>query len=63
MKRIASLEPAVCSSLKPGERVSVPRYGRGIVEAVTGERISVSFPNGETRDFLRPYVSRVARTR
>src|SRR4051812_10131925 len=51
------------SDLKPGERVSVPKYGRGIVDAVAGESVSVSFPNGEKRDFLRPYVSRLSRMR
>jgi ATP-dependent DNA helicase RecQ len=42
--------------LGAGHPVRVPKYGRGVVEEVAGERISVRFPNGETREFLDRYV-------
>jgi len=48
-------------SLRPGDRVRVAKYGRGVVESVLGEAISVVFPNGDRRDFLREYVTRLAR--
>ncbi|HXF17551.1 MAG TPA: RecQ family zinc-binding domain-containing protein [Burkholderiales bacterium] len=57
----APSKPAAWADLARGERVSVPRYGRGIVDAAAGDRVTVSFPNGEPRGFLRPYVSRVSR--
>jgi len=45
-------------SFRPGERVAVPRYGRGLVEGVAGERVQISFADGRTREFLRSYVQR-----
>ena len=46
------------ADLRKGETVEVPKYGRGIVEAATEERVVVNFPNGQTRAFLRDYVAR-----
>jgi ATP-dependent DNA helicase RecQ len=43
---------------RPGERVAVRRYGRGLVESVAGDRVQVSFADGRTREFLRAYVQR-----
>lgn len=40
----------------PGALVSVPRYGEGRVEAVAGERITIVFPDGATRNFRADYV-------
>lgn len=44
--------------LKPGERVTVRKLGRGLVESVAGDRVHVSFADGRTREFLRGYVQR-----
>ena len=41
-----------------GEIVTVPRYGRGIVDAVDAEGIGVVFPEGSRRVFLAEYVRR-----
>jgi ATP-dependent DNA helicase RecQ len=41
-----------------GEIVSVPRYGRGIVDAVDAEGIAVVFPEGSRRVFLAAFVRR-----
>ncbi len=46
------------AALQPGEAVEVPRYGRGIVESASAERVVVSFPDGATRQFVPAYVSR-----
>jgi ATP-dependent DNA helicase RecQ len=45
----------------PGERVKVRRYGEGIVEMISGERVAVRFPDDETRTFIARYVKRAAR--
>ncbi len=42
-----------------GEIVAVPRYGRGIVEAVATEGITVVFPEGSKRVFLPSFVRRL----
>jgi ATP-dependent DNA helicase RecQ len=49
---------APAQALQEGDAVQVPKYGRGLVHASTQDRISVSFPNGETRDFAPAYVAR-----
>jgi ATP-dependent DNA helicase RecQ len=49
--------------LREGEAVRVPRYGRGQVESVAGESVTVRFANGERRDFLRSYVRGISRPR
>jgi ATP-dependent DNA helicase RecQ len=43
--------------LEPGQRVQVPRYGSGIVTSVAGEAITIAFPDGRKRPFLRAFVS------
>jgi ATP-dependent DNA helicase RecQ len=48
---------AKAADLRKGEPVEVPQYGRGIVEAATQERVVVNFPNGQTKQFLREFVS------
>ena len=35
------------------------RYGEGVVEMVSGERVAVRFPDDETRTFIARYVKRV----
>jgi ATP-dependent DNA helicase RecQ len=41
-----------------GELVSVPRYGRGVVESVSAEGVAVVFPAGTKRVFLPSFVRR-----
>jgi len=55
--------PAVASVFERGEIVSVPRYGRGIVDAVDAEGIAVVFPEGSRRVFLAAFVRRRAAPR
>jgi ATP-dependent DNA helicase RecQ len=43
-----------------GELVTVPRYGRGIVDAVDAEGVTVIFAEGERRVFLPAFVKRAA---
>jgi len=50
--------PATASSLERGEIVTVPRYGRGIVDAVDAEGVTVAFPEGSRRVFLPAFVRR-----
>ena len=47
---------AAASLPERGEVVSVPRYGRGIVDAVDAEGIAVVFPEGSRRVFLAAFV-------
>ena len=44
--------------LGPGDAVGVPRYGTGRVKTTTGDEITVEFPDGGVRTFLRGYVRR-----
>lgn len=42
-----------------GQAVKVARYGEGRVVASAGEKVTISFPDSETRTFLRNYVEPV----
>jgi ATP-dependent DNA helicase RecQ len=42
-----------------GDEVRVPRYGAGRVRRSAGDEVTVEFPNGDARTFLRSYVRRV----
>ena len=46
-----------------GDAVRVPRYGDGVVCTAADDEVTVEFPNGETRTFLRSYVRRVTTPR
>ena len=48
--------PAPRPAFAPGDAVRVARYGRGIVEAVDGEGVTVRFDEGASRVFLADYV-------
>ncbi|QSN64923.1 ATP-dependent DNA helicase RecQ [Caballeronia sp. M1242] len=43
-----------------GDRVRVRRYGDGVVEMVSADRVAVRFPDDETRTFIARYVKRAA---
>lgn len=49
------------AAFERGDRVRVRRYGEGIVQAVTLERVDVLFPDGALRRFVPGYVKRLAR--
>ena len=40
----------------PQTPVVVPKYGRGLVTAVAADRVSIVFPDGQTREFLQQFV-------
>ncbi|WP_233583145.1 RecQ family zinc-binding domain-containing protein [Candidimonas sp. SYP-B2681] len=50
-------------AFRPGDRVGVRRYGAGLVEAVTRERVDIRFPDGSLRRFLPNYVRRLQHQR
>jgi ATP-dependent DNA helicase RecQ len=41
------------AELRPGDPVTLPIYGHGEVQTVTGDRLSVAFAGGEVREFHR----------
>ena len=41
-----------------GDAVRLPKYGRGRVVSLDGDKVSVKFPDGETRTFKREFVKR-----
>jgi len=44
-----------------GDDVRVPRFGVGRVRSTAGDEITVEFPGGDARTFLRSYVRRATR--
>lgn len=46
-------------AMKAGSAVKVPKYGEGRVVSVAGEKITIVFPDSQTRTFLRNYVEPV----
>jgi ATP-dependent DNA helicase RecQ len=42
--------------LNAGDAVRLPKYGRGRVVSAEGDKVSVKFPDGETRTFKREFV-------
>jgi ATP-dependent DNA helicase RecQ len=44
--------------LGPGDPVGVPRLGTGRVRSTLGDEITVEFPDGAVKTFLRGYVRR-----
>ena len=50
-------------TFEPGEAVTVPRYGRGLVEKSAAEGVTVVFPGGSRRLFLPTFVRRAGRRR
>ena len=39
-----------------GDEVRVSRYGAGVVKLASGERVAVTFPDGQTRTFISRYL-------
>jgi ATP-dependent DNA helicase RecQ len=40
-----------------GARVTVPKYGEGVVLSVAGDHVNIEFPDGESRAFLADFVT------
>jgi ATP-dependent DNA helicase RecQ len=40
-----------------GARVTVPKYGEGVVLSVAGDQVHIAFPDGEQRAFVADYVT------
>lgn len=55
-------EKTAPASFTQGDEVAVKRYGRGVVQAVTRERVDIRFPDGAVRRFVPSYVRRLKRT-
>jgi ATP-dependent DNA helicase RecQ len=49
-------EPDPATSFEPGDRVKVPKYGEGVVQSVAGEQVTIDFPDGEQRSFVKEFV-------
>jgi ATP-dependent DNA helicase RecQ len=52
-------EPDPASTFDPGARVRVPRYGEGVVLSMAGEQVTIDFPDGEQRSFLKEFVEHI----
>jgi len=52
-------EPDPASSFEPGARVKVPKYGEGVVLSVAGEQVTIDFPDGESRSFVKEFVEHI----
>jgi len=53
-------EPDPASVFEPGMRAKVAKYGEGVVLTVAGEQVTIEFPDGEHRSFLKEYVEHAA---
>jgi ATP-dependent DNA helicase RecQ len=49
-------EPDPASTFEAGARVKVPKYGDGVVQAAAGDQVTIDFPDGEQRSFLKDFV-------
>jgi len=52
-------EPDPSSIFDVGLRVKVPKYGEGVVLAAVGEQVTIEFPDGEQRSFVKDFVERL----
>jgi ATP-dependent DNA helicase RecQ len=50
-------EPATVSPFATGDMVKVPKFGAGQVVSVSGEQVTIVFPDSQTRQFLLEYVA------
>jgi ATP-dependent DNA helicase RecQ len=51
--------PDPASSFEPGERVKVPKYGKGVVVSMSGDQVCIEFPDGEQRAFIKDFVEHI----
>jgi ATP-dependent DNA helicase RecQ len=52
-------EPDPASVFEAGARVKVAKYGEGVVLSVAGDQVTIAFPDGQSRSFLKDYVEHV----
>lgn len=52
-------EPDPSSIFEAGLRVKVPKYGEGVVLAAVGEQVTIEFPDGEQRSFVKDFVEHI----
>lgn len=51
-----STDQGQAAAIELGQRVSVPRYGGGIAVGLDGDSVTVTFPDGARRRFIRSFV-------
>ena len=44
-------------AFEPGARVTVPKYGEGVVLTAASDQVTIEFPDGEARTFLADFVT------
>ena len=54
--------PPTDSDLHVGDRVTLPRYGEGRIQALDGDALLVGFPDGRSRKFKREFARPVSRS-
>ncbi len=59
LQQPASTPKRAAKVWNPGDAVQVRKYGNGHVEMMSGDRVAVLFPDGETRTFIARYVKAV----
>ena len=52
-------EPDPSTVFEAGLRVKVPKYGEGVVLSALGEQVTIEFPDGEQRSFVKDFVERI----
>jgi ATP-dependent DNA helicase RecQ len=51
--------PNALEALAPGTAVRVPKFGDGQVTSASGDKVTIVFPDHQTKTFLRDYVERI----
>jgi ATP-dependent DNA helicase RecQ len=49
-------EQAAGPAFDAGAHVKVPKYGEGVVLSMAGDQVSIEFPDGEHRSFMKDFV-------
>jgi ATP-dependent DNA helicase RecQ len=50
-------EAPASPAFEPGARVTVPKYGEGVVLTVASDQVTIEFPDGEARAFVADFVT------
>jgi ATP-dependent DNA helicase RecQ len=50
-------EAPASPAFEPGARVTVPKYGEGVVLTAASDQVTIEFPDGEARAFLADFVT------
>jgi ATP-dependent DNA helicase RecQ len=54
---VPEVDPATV--FEAGARAKVARYGEGVVLSMVGDQVTIAFPDGEHRSFMKDYVKHV----